>query len=396
MSSEFAEFAEAAAGQSSRDPGGTGRNFDRVAVLGGGHDARLFAALSLAAGADVTLFSAYGKELEAIRSASGIALRGAGPVGTYQVDRTDAPSIKLTAELDAAVSDAEIIFVTGPVHKQRTYAMVLADHLKDGQVLVLCPGRSLGALETAWALRIGGCAADITIVETQCLPYWIDAQGAVLNLTDCGPSPTATLPRGRNDVLEGIKRFLPNIAPKDSVLSSGFADGSALVEFPALMMGGAALSSGAISVPMGGQPLAENQTFASLIGPEQKSLVERLAAERHAVAHKFGVRDLPSAAQWIDTHAGAMKGQNRRAIPSIEEAKAVLRDGVVGSLVPLISGAELAKVDVPVTRSMVTLASAILGADVASAGRRLDTIGVREADIDAARATMDAIATGAR
>ena len=160
-------------------------------------------------------------------------------------------------------------------------------------------------------------------------------------------------------------------------------------------MGGVALSSGAIAVPMGGQPLEENQTFASLIGPEQNTLIEKLAAERHAVALKFGVRDLPTAAEWIEIHAGAVKGEGRRTIPTMADAKALLRDGVVGSLVPLISGAELAGVEVPVTRSMVTLASTILGADIASAGRRLDTIGVREADIDAARATMDAIATGA-
>ena len=44
----------------------------------------------------------------------------------------------------AAVLGAEVIFLTGPIHKQRTYAMVLADHLSDGQVLVLAPGRSLG------------------------------------------------------------------------------------------------------------------------------------------------------------------------------------------------------------------------------------------------------------
>lgn len=127
----------------------------------------------------MTLFSAYGAELKSLRSSSGVTLRGAGPVGTYQVDRENVPSIKACAQLDEAVAAAEVIFLSGPVHKQRTYAMVLADHLSDGQVLVLAPGRSLGALETAWFLRIGGCKADITIVETQGLPYWIQAEGAV-------------------------------------------------------------------------------------------------------------------------------------------------------------------------------------------------------------------------
>ena len=69
---------------------------------------------------------------------------------------------------------------------------------------------------------------------------------------------------------------------------------------------------------------------------------------------------------------------------------------MIGSLTPLGSAAELAGIDVPVTRAMITLASSVLGADVASAGRRLDTIGIRSSDLNEARAAMDAIATGAR
>ena len=394
MTTGFADFAEAAACPAGAGSQVAAPRYDRVAVLGGGIDARLLAALCLAEEAEVTLFSAYGAELESLRGGSGIPLRDAGPVGTYNVNRADAPSVRLTAELDAAVKDAEVIFLTGLVHKQRTYAMVLADHLSDGQVLVLCPGRSLGALETAWLLRIGGAQADITIVEAQGLPYWIDAEGAVLHLSPAAPIAAATLPRGREHVLEGLARFLPNLAPRDSVLVSGFADGSALVEFPALLMGGPALGSGAIEVPMGGTPLPENETFARLIGPEQRRLIRTLAKERHAVARAFGVRDLPNADEWIATHAGALKGEGRRPVPEDSEAKALLRDGVIGSLMPLISAAEMADTEVPLTRSMVTLASAVLGADVASAGRRLDTIGIREDDISEARAAMDAIARG--
>ena len=105
-------------------------------------------------------------------------------------------------------------------------------------------------------------------------------------------------------------------------------------------------------------------------------------------------RDLPDVDGWIAAYAGTAKGEGIRPVPNAEEAKACIRDGVIGSMAPLISAAELAGVDVPVTRSMVTIASTILGADVTSAGRRLDTIGIRENDIGSARAKMDAIATG--
>jgi len=393
MSNPFAEFADTASKASVSKPTSGPPSYSRVAVLGGGSDARLIAALCLSEGVEVTLFSAYGAELEAMRASSGITLRGAGPVGTYHVDRATGPSVKLTAELDAAVANAEVIFLTGPVHKQRTYAMVLADHLSDGQVLVLAPGRSLGALETAWFLRIGGATADITIVEAQGLPYWFTAEGAVLNLSTASTPVAATLPSGRNDILEALQPLLPN-TPAQSVVASGFADGSALVEFPALLMSGPALGSGAASIPMGGTVLPENQSFASLIGPEQQNIIAQLASERRAVAQAFGVRDLPSNAEWITAHAGAERGDSARAIPDQNAAKALLRDGVIGSLVPLISAAQRTGTPVPVTQAMITLASGVLGADVAAAGRRLDTIGIIATEAAEARRQMDAIATG--
>ena len=400
MSGEFTEFTQAIAREQSRSQtGATTDNplaLSKVAVLGGGPDACLLAALCLAENAEVTLFSAYGAELNQLRQSGGISLRGVGPVGSYQIDRKGAPSIKTTAELDSAITDADVIFLTGPIHKQRTYAMVLATHLSDGQVVVLAPGRSLGALETAWHLRIGGCTADVTIVETQGLPYWYDAKGVQFTLSHVDKVYAATLPSGRTDVISRLQRYLPNIQAADSVLWSGFADGSALVEVPALLLNGPAMSHGGVKIPMGGQALPENYTFRSLIGTEQRAVIEKLAAERHAVASAFGLRNLPSTDNWIDIHAGADRGDASRPVPDQVQSQTLLRDGVIGSLVPLLSAARLTGLDVPMTQSMVTLAASILGADVAAAGRRLDTIGIVESDIDSARKAMDNIAMGHR
>lgn len=390
----FQEFAEAVAAQSRGDTAADVPRYDRVTVLGGGADARLFAALCLAEGASVTLFSAYGAELSALKS--GISLRGAGPVGSYQTDQDGIPAIRTTAEIDRAVTGAEVIFLTGPIHKQRTYAMVLADHLRDGQVLVLAPGRSMGALEAAWLLRVGGARADITLVETQGLPYWFDVAGSALTLSPVAAVRAATLPSGRNAVLGGLARFLPNLVPALSTVHSGFADGSGLVEVPALLLGGPAVGGGGPAVPMGGVPLAENRTFRNLIGVEHMSVIDALAAERTAVGHVFGVRDLPSTGEWIDIHAGTASGAGSRPVPDATAAAAILRDATIGSLVPLASAAGIAGVPVPVTESMITMVSAILGADIASAGRKLETVGIDAGNLEQARRIMDDIAQGAK
>ena len=393
--SEFEAFTEAMARRPA-PPAPVVPAFDRVTVLGGGPEGRLLASLCLAEGAEVTLFSAYGAELAAIRSAGGVTLRGAGPVGTFPAGHEDGPSIRLSAELDAALAGAALVFVTGPVLKQRTYAMVLAEHVADGQVLALVPGRSLGALEAAWYLRVGGCEADVVLAEVQALPYWIREDGATLHLTRARPAPAAALPSDRTDVVRGLVRFLPGLVPARSVAESGFADGSGLVEVPALLLGGPAVPPGGGELPPGAEPLPERDTFRALVGDRHYAVIEAMARERREVAARFGVRDLPDTGEWIDAFAGAPSGDEARPVPDAAHARRLVRCAAVGSLTPLVSASEVAGIDAPVTRAMRTLAETLLGSDLAHAGRRLDTVGIGAGDLDDARRVMDAIARGSR
>jgi len=387
----FDEFAIAMAAQGRRAEPPAAPAIVRATVLGGGPDALLIAALSLSQGVATTLFTAYGAELDRLRKAGGVTIRGAGPVGTYQVDREGIPSIRTTGELDAAVTGAQAIFLTGPVHKQRTYAMVLADHLKDGQILVLAPGRSLGAAEAAWLLRVGGCKADIAIVEAQGLPYWTTAQGATLHLSTAAPVPAAALPANRKDCIEAVKAILPNIFPVASTVHGGFHDGSGLVEIPALLLGGPVSGHGGPAIPEGGVPLPENRTFRALLGPGHLAVVSQLAEERRKVASRFGVRDLPSDEEWLDRHAGAARGDGSRPVPDRDRAQGIIRCAAIGSLAPLASAAKVAGLAVPCTDAMITLASTVLGADVGPAGRKLDAIGVNAGNLDDARRILDSI-----
>ena len=366
----------------------------RVTVLGGGDDACMFAALALASGRDVILFSAYGKELEALRTSKSITLRGDGPIGSFHVDQAIKTSIRTTAALDEAVFEAEIILLTGPIHKQRTYAMVLADHLSDGQILVLPNARSLGAVELAWLLKTGGCSADITIIEVGGLPFWMIPAGGTLNLSACPPVSAACLPSGREAAIAQLVDWFPNAQSVLSCVHSGFADASAVVEIPALILGGSALPDGKPSILEGGVSLPENTTFRTLIGLAHEALIARLWSERCKIAESFGVRGLPSCAESITQVAGARKGSGTRPVPAPEEALELIQAGVIGSLIPLVSAADLIGKDVPVTRALITISMSLLQRDLVGAGRRLDRIGVTACDVVEARQQFDAILNG--
>lgn len=389
----FEDFANAVSDRPAPQPE-RGGGVSRLTVLGGGEDARMFAALALAEGLEPTLFSAYGRELDEIRAAGSITLRGEGPIGSFHVDQAKGPSIRTTAALDEAVAEAQAIILTGPLHKQRTYAMVLADHLADGQILVLPNARSLGAVEVAWLLQSGGCSADVTILEVGGAPFWVSRERSTLVLSRCHDVSAATLPQGRNQAVTALLALLPNARPAMSCVHSGFADASAAVEMPALAMGGPAAPDDGPDVPAGGNPLAENRTFRNLIGSAHQAVIERLWQERHSVAAAFGVRDLPETADVIAQVAGERTGSGARPVPSRAQAEELLRAGVVGSLIPLISAAELTGQEVPASRAMVTLAMTVLGRDLNGAGRRLGTIGVTASDVSAARRQFDEILNG--
>ena len=396
MSTEFEQFTTALERSARRESAaGSQPDFSRVTVLGGGAEGRLLSALALSQNRSVTLFSAYGAELNALRAVGGITLRGDGPIGTFQIDQSSSPSIQTTAELDSAVASADLIFLTGPVHKHRTYAMVLADHLRDGQTLVIAPGRTFAAFEIGSLLKVGGCQADITLLEVQNLPYWVVADGNTLHLSECDDASGGALPADRTSHLDALRELLPNVKPALTVLQSSFADGSGAVECVALMLGSSLAAGAGKSLPVGAQPLPERETFRTLLDSERsRSVVSLILQERREVAKRYGIRNLADDEIWINAHCGTEMGTGSRPIPSARDSLALLRDTVTGSLIPLQSAARLAAVATPATDSLVTLAGALLGRDIAVAGRRLEAMGVAAHDRDEARRIMESLARG--
>ena len=178
------------------------------------------------------------------------------------------------------------------------------------------------------------------------------------------------------------------------IVHSSFADGSGVVEVPALLLGGPAAPPGGPELPAGAEPLPERNTFRALIGDRHRAVVAAMAEERRRTAEHWGVRDLPDTDAWIDLHAGAAAGDMARPVPGPDESRSLIRCAVIGSLAPLLSAAEVAGVAAPVTRAMTTLAAAALGREMTGAGRRLHLIGVDATNLDDARRTLDAIARG--
>ena len=385
MNSDFEKFTQAVQSRSNpAAPDLSPMAYQRVCVLGGGVEGRVLAALALAENLEVVLFSAYGAELDRLRQDGSVTLRGEGPVGTFPVDQSAGPSIVTTAQLDHAVSEADVIFLTGPVHKQKTYAMVLADHLVDGQVLVVAPARTFAALEVSWLLKTGGCKSRVSIVELSQLPYWIHAEHKHWHLSAVASIDGAGFPDGRMDRVNGLSPIFGPLQAKNSTINSAFNDASGVIEAVAIMFGGSLIAEPNQTLPIGAIPLEERKTFHSLIdGVQSQNLIKAALDERRQVAKRYGVRDLPDDETWVSVQSGRPAGRGARPIPSLSEARTMLRCAVSGSLVPLQSAARHMKLTTPITDSLIHLAGASLSFDLTAGGRRMDTMGLGQwADAD--------------
>src|SRR5690606_2061634 len=71
------------------------------------------------------------------------------------------------SDVREAITGADVIMVVTPSSAHRFMAEACAPHLRDGQIVILNPGRTFGAFEFKRVLTKCGCTADVIVGETQ-------------------------------------------------------------------------------------------------------------------------------------------------------------------------------------------------------------------------------------
>jgi len=366
-----------------------------VAILGAGAVGQLLACEALAAGLDVVLHSVFGRELEDLEERGSITVRGNHLVGSYAVGdaHPERPAITLASSVDQAVINAEVIFVATPASAHATYAGVLADVLVDGQVVVLVPGRFLGSVAFRQDLARHHCRADLTIGELAAAPYLASRTGSTVTVHGVVRSADlATLPvDAAPAVVERLSVMLPLLTAVDSPLVTAFGTVTGVIAVAPMLTNVAVMEGRDSSV------LLRDLVPAALSG----TLIRALDQERRDVAFHYGVRDLPSAGDWLRTAFDPREQQDLdRADDDLAAVMADLEifdevtvggtggphvtDDVPNTMVPLVRAGLNAGVATPATEAVVALASCLIGDDLMSTGRSLEGLGmggVRPADV---------------
>ena len=273
--------------------------------------------------------------------------------------------------------------VVVPATAHRDIARACAEHLEDGQVVVLHPGRTGGALEFRKVLDERGCKADITLAEAQTFIYAArvigPAQSRIFGVKNS--IPVAALPAYETPkVLDSLRQAYPQFVPGDNVLKTGL-ENVAILFHPAVML----CNAGRVEdQPQGFEYYLEGIT------PSVALFLEALDLERISVAEALGLRAMP-VKTWLYVAYDSVGRNLYEAVRSTLAYKDImapaslhnryLLEDVPTSLVPMISLGEQFGVKTPLMRSIVEIASTLLERDFWAIGRTTDDMGVTGMDV---------------
>lgn len=350
-------------------------NTEKYVVIGAGHGGKAMAAHLALMGMQVNLFNRTFEHIEVIKKRGGIELDG--PDASL---RGFAKLNLVTSDMEAALEGMHMIMVVVPSSAHSDIAKTVAPHLKNGQVIVLHPGRTCGALEFAKVLRDEECSADVTIAEAETFIYASrsdgPAQARIFRIKEA--VPLAALPASRTQcVLESICHVYPQYIDGVNVLHTGLNNMGAIFH-PALTI----LNTGWIEHTHG-----DYQFYIEGVTPSVARVLEVLDRERVTVASSLGIR-ARTAQEWLklaydtdgtDLHE-AIHNQpgyfGIKAPPTLNHR--YIFEDVPMSLVPIASLGMRFGVSVRGMESIIRLGSIIHRTDFWRRGRTVERLGLEQ------------------
>ncbi len=348
-------------------------------VIGAGHGGKAMASHLALMGFGVTLYNRTPDSVAVIKARGGIELKSyeGGPHGFGQL-------ALVTSDLGEALERPDVIMVVVPSTAHASIAEAAARHLRDGQIVVLNPGRTGGALEFTRVLRDTGCQAEVVVAEAGTLLYACRSDGpAQARVFSIKYSvPLAALPATHTpQVLERLRTAYPQFIDGTSVLHTGLNNMGAIFH-PALTL----LNAGRIESTGG-----EFQFYIDGVTPSVARMLEVLDRERVTVASALGIR-AQTALEWLKMAYNARGTNLFEAIhnqPGYEGIMAprtlrhrYITEDVPMSLVPIAALGQRHGVSVRGIDSVIQQASIVHRTDYWRRGRTLDKLGIEGLSVD--------------
>lgn len=353
----------------------------KIAVLGGGQGAHAMTADMTLRGLTVNMFELpeYSGPIEHTLKTGKIEISGL-------TQGVAVPNL-ITTDLEKALEGVSLIFVVVPTVAQKYFIQALKPHLREGQTVVIVAG-NFASLKVAPFFGDMVWQGKVLLAETSSLPYFarLIGPGKVM-ITFKTPVALAAFPgKYTSRVVEMVRQAYPDTSPLKDILEAALCNFN-MLGHPA----GSLLNAGAIEfAEMNGR---EYFMYREGCSPSVARVVGAVDEERRAVAsaigysltplieilHHLGFSDEPDIYKGLQspilTPGAGPKGLKHRYIS----------EDIPYLLVPLAELADVVGVDVPVVKSLITIACTLNDTDYRSEGRNLKSLGLSGLSIEAMR-----------
>ncbi|MDI6868031.1 MAG: NAD/NADP octopine/nopaline dehydrogenase family protein [Coprothermobacterota bacterium] len=348
----------------------------KFCVLGAGNGGLAMAAHLVLKGYEVNLYNRSQPRLNPVIARGGIEVTG-------QVQGF-APISIATTNPEEAIKGVDVLMVVVPANGHAFIAQKVAPYLEDGQIILLNPGRTCGAIEFRNVLKEEGCRADVIVAEAQTFIYASRALNpAQVHIYRIKNSiPVAALPNtDTNQALQLIRQAFPEFVKGENVLKTSL-DNIGSVFHPTLTI----LNAARIENERG-----EFQYYIEGNSPTTSRILEAVDRERLEVAKALKVQAI-SAVEWLEVAYDATGSnlyeamQNNQGYYGINAPSTLqtryLSEDVPMSLVPIASLGEKFGVPVPTIQALIHLASVLHQTDYWAQGRTVEKLGIQDLTAD--------------
>lgn len=341
----------------------------KIAVIGAGNGGQAIAGYLAMQGYNIALYDIVKEKIEELKRLGGIKLEGRiGGFGKLGC---------ITTDIKEAVQGAAIIMVTTIANAHKAVAQNIAPFVVDGQVIILNPGRTCGALVFKQTLVESGCKARFYLAEAQTLVYACRiVQNGTVNIIGVKDEVLlSALPSKDTDyVLSKIKPLYPSFMKTTNVLRTSLENIGAMFH-PCVLLFNAAT-------------IERNEVFWFYRDMTERvaAFIEKFDAERLAVGKAYGI-DLLGVNEWIkfaykDTEGDTLceRMRNNPAYHDIKSPSSIftrqLTEDIPTGVLPIMELGRAAGVNTPLLESMIHICEALLGQDLHTKGRNLKDLGL--------------------
>lgn len=334
---------------------------NKIAVISSGNGGQSMAAYFSYLGYSVALYARDAERIEMFTSKR-FTISGAVE-GEAEVDI-------ISNDMGEVIRDAYLVMVTTPAQYHPIVARAMAPHLKDGQAVVLNPGRSFGTLTFSMVLDECGCSAKILLGETDTFTFTCRCpeigRPQIYKIKDSVRLAAHDNSYGKK-LLGILREIFSMYSLSESTLHTAFSN------------------IGMIFHPL---PLLMNITrieakedflfYMQGISPLVAGILEKMDLERVSIANAYGVM-VPSARQWLADCYGSRgdtlfeRIQNTDAYrtvhaPTDMDTRYIFEDILTGC-VPIACAGKAAGIKTDVINTTIKWASILYGRDFHAEGR---------------------------